>query len=170
MLREEAMRIFQSLISAIVGVFAEPLIAAEIPAAVAAAGETLVLQVHAEGAQIYECKADTAGVMTWQFREPIATLFQDGKTVGRHFAGPSWEAADGSAVIGKVVGKAPGATARDIPWLKLDVADMHGEGILKSVTTVQRLETKGGGFEGACQQAGAFHVEPYSAEYVFLKK
>ena len=101
---------------------------------------------------------------------PLRTLFNDGKTVGRHFAGPSWEADDGSAVIGKVVGKAPGAGAKDIAWLKLDVADKRGDGLLKDVTTVQRLDTHGGGFEGACDKAGTFHAEPYSAEYVFLSK
>src|SRR2546421_10876903 len=36
------------------------------------------------------------------FREPIATLLLDGKTVGRHYAGPNWEHADGSAVVAKV--------------------------------------------------------------------
>ncbi len=143
--------------------------AADVPSAVAS-DETAILRVHAEGAQIYECKADPSGKLTWQFREPIATLFHDGKTIGRHFAGPSWEAADGSAVVGKVVGRAPGATAKDIPWLKLDVADRRGEGILKDVTTVQRLATQGGGFEGDCAAAGGFHVEPYSADYVFLRK
>jgi hypothetical protein len=149
---------------------AAPVRAAEIPSAVAVTDETIVLKVRAEGAQIYECKADPSGTMKWQFREPIATLLVDGKTVGRHFAGPSWEAADGSAVIGKVVAKAPGATGKDIAWLKLNVSDRRGDGLLKDVTTVQRLETQGGGFEGACSEPGAFHAEPYSAEYVFLKK
>jgi hypothetical protein len=68
--------------------------------------ETPMLTVHAEGAPIYECKADSGGNLTRQFREPIAALMIDGKTVGRHFAGPSWEIADGSAVMGKVVGRA----------------------------------------------------------------
>ena len=47
------------------------------------------------------------------FREPIATLLMDGKTVGRHYAGPSWELTDGSAVTGKVAGRAPGSTSKD---------------------------------------------------------
>ena len=67
-----------------------------------AAGETLVATIHAQGAQVYECKADASGKLAWQFREPIATLLVDGKTVGRHYAGPNWELADGSAVAGKV--------------------------------------------------------------------
>ena len=88
--------------------------AAEIPDSIAGKGETVVLQVHAVGAQLYECKADANGRMTWQFREPIASLFLDGKTVGRHYAGPSWEV-QGSTIVAKAVGKAPGATAKDIP-------------------------------------------------------
>src|SRR6188768_3423639 len=93
---------------------------AEIPDPIAAIGETLVATIHAEGAQVYECKAAAAGGLEWQFREPIATLLVDGKTVGRHFAGPMWELNDGSKVLGKAVGRGPGATATDIPLLKLD--------------------------------------------------
>ena len=32
--------------------------AAELPDAIAAEGEAIVVQLHAEGAQIYECKSD----------------------------------------------------------------------------------------------------------------
>src|SRR6478672_13639855 len=84
-----------------------------LPAAIAAPGETIVLTVHAEGAQVYECKAGSDGKPNWAFREPIATLLADGKTVGRHFAGPNWEHSDGSAVVGKAVGSVPGVTPND---------------------------------------------------------
>src|SRR5438128_4508197 len=92
-----------------------------LPDAIAAPGESAVLTMHAEGAQVYECKAGADGKLAWAFREPIATLLVDGKTVGRHYAGPNWEHGDGSAVAGKAAGNAPGATAIDIPWLKLEV-------------------------------------------------
>ena len=140
------------------------------PDAIAAPGETVVLSVHAEGAQVYECKAGADGKLAWAFREPIATLFVDGKTIGRHYAGPNWEHMDGSAVVGKAVGNAPGATAEDIPWLKLQVTASRGNGVLTGVTTVQRINTKGGKFDGACDKAGSFKSAPYSADYVFLKK
>jgi hypothetical protein len=143
---------------------------AETPAAIAAPGQVLVATVHAEGAQVYECKADAAGKLTWQFREPIATLLLAGKTVGRHYAGPNWEMADGSAVVAKVAGRAPGATAADIPLLKLEVVSQRGSGQLSGVTTVQRLSTKGGVAEGACSTAGAFLSVPYSADYAFFRK
>ena len=142
----------------------------KLPDAIAAPGETVVLTVHAEGAQVYDCKAGADGKLAWAFREPIASLLVDGKTIGRHYAGPNWEHIDGSAVVGKVAGNAPGATADDIAWLKLQVVSSRGSGILTGVTTVQRINTKGGQLSGACEKAGTFKSAPYSAEYVFLKK
>ena len=141
-----------------------------LPGAIAAPGEALVLTMHAEGAQVYECKAGADGKSSWTFREPIATLLVEGKTVGRHYAGPSWEYSDGSAVVGKVVGNAPGAASDDIPWLKLEVISRRGSGVLTGVTTVQRINTKGGKLEGACDKPGAYRSAPYSADYVFLRK
>ena len=141
-----------------------------LPDAIAAPGETIVLTVHAEGAQVYECKAGTDGKLTWAFREPIATLLVDGKTVGRHYAGPNWEHSDGSAVVGKAAGNAPGAAPNDIPWLKLDVVSRRGSGVLSGITTVQRIHTRGGKLEGACDSAGTYRSAPYSADYVFLRK
>src|SRR5256885_16098261 len=103
---------------------------AQLPAAIAVPGESIVATWHAEGAQVYECKAGADGKLVWAFREPIATLFENGKTVGRHYAGPNWEHADGSAVTAKAVGNAPGATANDIPLLKLEVTARRGSGTL----------------------------------------
>jgi hypothetical protein len=144
--------------------------AAQMPDAIAAPGETVVAAFHAEGAQIYDCKADAGGQLTWQLREPIATLLRDGMTVGRHYAGPNWEASDGSAITGKVVANVPGTTPADIPWLKLDVVAHRGSGTLSGVTTVQRTNTHGGVLNGPCDRAGAYFSAPYSADYVFLRK
>ena len=143
---------------------------AQTPAAIAAPGEKIIATFHAEGAQIYECKPGNDGKLAWVFREPIATLVLDGKTVGRHYSGPTWEHMDGSAVMGKVVSNAPGAMVNDIPWLKLDVVNHRGSGMLADVTTVQRINTYGGASQGACDQAGVFRSVPYSADYVFLIK
>jgi hypothetical protein len=143
---------------------------AEVPDAIAVPGEALVVRVHAEGAQVYDCKADASGQLVWQFREPIATLIEGGKTVGRHYAGPHWELEDGSIVAAKAVGRAPGATAQDIPQLKLEVMSRRGTGRLTDVTTVQRLDTKGGVAEGRCPSAGALLSVPYSADYAFYRK
>jgi hypothetical protein len=141
-----------------------------LPEAIAAPGETAILTLHAEGAQVYECKTSSDGALAWVLREPIATLVSDGKTVGRHYAGPNWEYSDGSAVVGQIVGTAPGSVANDIPWLKLGVTSRRGNGVLSPATTVQRINTAGGKLNGACYKAGTYESVPYSADYVFLRK
>jgi Protein of unknown function (DUF3455) len=115
---------------------------AQLPDAIAALDAAPLLTVHAEGAQIYECRAAADGKLNWAFREPIASLMLDGRTMGRHYAGPTaaptWEHADGSSVTAKVVGTAPGATAADIPWLKLDVTERRGSGTLAGADIVSK--------------------------------
>jgi hypothetical protein len=163
--------------------------AAQMPAAIAAPGEAMIVTLHAEGVQVYECKGEgnkgssnkssgsnggdgkaDGGKLAWALREPIATLLLGGKTVGRHYAGPRWEHVDGSAASGKVVATAPGATPSDIPWLKLQATARKGQGTLSGATTVQRINTQGGVHAGPCEKAGTFHNAPYSADYVFLQK
>ena len=168
-------RVFRPVILAIMAAYLSmrviaPSAAAEVLETIAARGETLIATTHATGAQVYECKTNSEGKLAWQFREPIATLMIDGKTVGRHFAGPVWEMADGSAVSAKVSAQAPGATANDIPLLRLDVAARHGSGLLSGVTTIQRLNTNGGRADAACDAPGTFLSVPYSADYAFYKK
>jgi len=139
------------------------------PAAFDVADRAAILVVHAAGAQIYECKADAGGAMTWVFREPIATLVADGRTIGHHYVGPSWELTDGDVVKGKQSATAPGATAGDVALLKLDVVEHRGTGALKDAKLVLRLNTQGGALNGECPKAGELRAEPYSADYAFLR-
>lgn len=145
-------------------------LAQALPEAIRASDQTVLFTAFAEGAQVYDCKADASGKLVWSFREPIATLLIDGKTVGRHYAGPHWEMADGSVIQGKVAGRAPGATAADIPWLKLEVSARKGQGQLDGITTIQRINTKGGVLDGMCDKIGSTRSVAYSTDYVFLKK
>jgi hypothetical protein len=144
--------------------------AAELPATIAAPSETAVLTVHAVGMQYYDCKAGADGKLVWTFNSPQATLTVDGKVVGHHNAGPTWELDDGSSIVGKAVGNAPGTNANDIPWLKLEVVSHNGSGKLSDVTTVQRINTVGGVLKDSCDRVGAGRGMPYAADYVFLKK
>ena len=71
------------------------------------ANEQLLFRLHAKGDQVYICKGE-AGQLAWTLKAPDAQLFdQDGKAFGKHFAGPSWEASDGSRVTGKAVANVP---------------------------------------------------------------
>jgi|SRR5579872_2981784 len=140
------------------------------PASFGVADRATVLVAHAEGAQVYQCQPDAAGRTAWTFREPIATLIgADGKTIGRHFAGPSWMLDDGGGVKGKQLASAPGAGPGDIAQLKLAVSEHLGGGALTTANLILRLNTRGGALSGACAVAGELRAEPYSADYVFLR-
>jgi len=135
------------------------------------ANEQLLLQVHAKGDQIYTCKADAAQ-SSWTLKAPDAQLVDDkGKPFGKHFAGPSWEANDGSRVTGKAVANAPSPDADSIPWLLVNIVAHEGTGVLSRATTIQRLNTKGGkapatGCDAA--HAGQELRVAYSADYLFF--
>lgn len=134
------------------------------------AGEQLLLQVHAKGEQVYTCKGEGA-TFTWTLKGPEAQLFdQDGKEFGKHFAGPSWEAKDGSRVTGKAVANAASPDADSIPWLLVNIVSHEGSGVLSRATTIQRINTKGGKAPAAGCDAGRSGQEArvaYSADYLF---
>jgi len=136
----------------------------------APAGEQLLLQVHAKGDQVYICQEGVTQ-FAWALRAPDAQLFdKDGKPFGKHFAGPSWEASDGSRITGKAIANVPSPDPDSIPWLLVNVVSHNGRGTLWSVSSVQRINTKGG--KAPATDCDAAHVGQemrvaYSADYLF---
>ena len=132
----------------------------------------LALEAHARGVQIYECKAskDDATRLEWVFKAPEADLFDTaGNRIGKHYAGPTWEAPDGSKIVGRVLVNEPAPKEGAIPWLLLP-AESTGSGVLADVRFVQRVNTSGGlGPTGACPTTGAERRVDYTADYIFYK-
>lgn len=126
------------------------------------ANESLAMIVAAKGVQIYECRAGE-----WAFVAPEAQLFDaSGKQIGRHYAGPHWEAADGSKIVGTVKARADAPAPGAIPWLLLNAKSDGPEGTFSRVTSVQRVATAGGvAPAGGCAEAGARARVPYTADY-----
>jgi len=160
-----------TLISAAITVLAFSLAAQQVPQQLQPpAGEQLLLQVHAKGDQIYTCKGDAAQ-FAWALKAPDAQLFdKDGKPFGKHFAGPSWEAKDGSRVVGKAAANVPSPEPDSVPWLLVNIVSHEGTGVLSPATSIQRLNTKGGkapatGCDAA--HAGQELRVAYSADYLF---
>jgi hypothetical protein len=137
------------------------------------AGGLSTRQTHATGVQIYQCRGskDDAARFQWQLKEPAANLFdKSGHKIGKHYAGPTWEADDGSKVIGEVVARADSPDPNAVTWLLLSAKSTSGTGIFQGVRFVQRLHTAGGNAPaGGCDQAAAgSEVQvPYSADYWF---
>ena len=94
----------------------------------------------------------------------------EGKAFGKHFAGPSWEANDGSRVTGKAVANVPSPDADSIPWLLVNILTHDGSGVLSRATSIQRVNTKGGKAPGSGCDASHTGQElrvPYEADYLF---
>src|SRR4029079_5869189 len=101
----------------------------------------------------------------WSPRESLcfADVGEDG-AVGIHYAGPTWESASGSKVVGAVLERCtPDPDA--IPWLLLRAVSSDGPGIFHRVTYTAggTAPTDPGDFVGE-------EVEvPYTAEYYFYR-
>jgi hypothetical protein len=122
-----------------------------------------------KGVQIYSCTVhDTAPA--WTLKAPEAELTDaNGAVFAKHYAGPTWEAADGSKAVGKLIETAPSPVAGAVPWLLLS-ATSSGAGALSGTRFVQRIHTAGGAApSGACPEPGAEQRIPYSADYVFYR-
>src|SRR5260221_8105213 len=119
---------------------------AQIPTELTApAGAKLVLKAHATGSQIYTCKAGNDGAFQWVLKGPDADLHdKKGAVIGHHFAGPTWKHKDGSEVTGKASAHVDSPDAGSIPWLLVSVTGHTGDGVLAKVSSIQRINTKGG--------------------------
>lgn len=143
-----------------------------IPNAIATpAAERVVLKALAKGVQLYSCKPKEGAASTfeWTLKAPEAELLDEsGKKIGKHYAGPTWEALDGSKVVGKLAAKVDAPEASAIPWLLLEAKSNEGQGVLTQVKNIQRVGTVGGKAPSAgCDAAhvGAETRVDYAATY-----
>ncbi|MPZ44841.1 MAG: DUF3455 domain-containing protein [Betaproteobacteria bacterium] len=136
--------------------------------------ESLAFVTPANGVQIYECRAskNRPGAYEWAFVAPDADLFDHkGDKVGRHYAGPHWELADGSKIVASVKARADAPRADAIPWLLLSARSVGPEGPLSKVSSIQRMSTQGGlAPKNGCSQATAGQSARvhYTANYYFF--
>jgi Protein of unknown function (DUF3455) len=137
--------------------------------------EALVLMAHGKGDQIYVCKANVNGAQFgYLLQAPDAVLTDDaGKEVGHHFIGPTWQWSDDSKITGKVVISARSPDPQAISWLLLSTVDHSDIGLLAHVTSILRINTKGGRAPSSGCDAGQLGKEvriPYSADYYFYAR
>ncbi len=148
----------------------------DVPGTIAVeAGHKPFLALDAEGVQIYGCNAVGAS-HHWSLVAPRADLFdKNGNLVVKHFAGPSWQANDGSLATAALERRVTVARTA-IDWFLLRVTYAgpgdHG-GRLGGTTFIQRIQTTGGLAPAAetCNAGtvGAVSEVPYTAVYVFWK-
>jgi Protein of unknown function (DUF3455) len=144
------------------------------------AGEELILVARATGYQIYVCRPDVNGKPAWSLKAPEAELFDEqGKPIGKHFGGPTWQLNDGSQITGKMAAKADAPDPKAIPWLLVTVTGHSGSGKLSGVTSIQRVNTVAGlapeslapaAQECTSQSGGVEFKSCYSADYYFYAR
>ena len=110
-------------------------------------GQQMILKTEGRGSQIYVCEpveGEEELQYEWTLKAPDAELFDSqGKVLGKHYDGPTWEANDGSKVTAAIKDK-DDSPNDSIPWFLLQVDSSEGNGILTNVEWIQRLHTTGG--------------------------
>ena len=139
----------------------------ELPAALKPGEVKAYLAVPAKGVQIYACNKNDAGAYMWTFKGPEAELTDTtGKTIGKHYGGPTWEGGDGGKVVGAMKASAPAPGGNAIPWLLLDIKSRDGSGQFTQAAAILRVSTVGGQAPTTgCDEAhaGATQRVPYTA-------
>jgi hypothetical protein len=136
-------------------------------------GEVLFLEARASGVQIYKCglKPGQPLMYAWIFQGPEAALAdRSGRSLGKHYGGPTWESNDGSSVVGTLKASDSGPRADAIPWLLLASKATAGSGALSATTSIQRVWTLGGVAPSeACSASNSEQIArvPYTATYYF---
>lgn len=148
-----------------------PCLTAMVPLARASAQNGTAVELLAHGVQIYTCAATPTGV-AWKLKAPEATLRDSsGHVAGQHFAGPTWQATDGSKVVGVPLVASIAQGPAGIPWLVLRATDNDGTGMFARVAYIARTRTIGGLAPAkGCDPAhpDAEIRVPYSATYTFF--
>lgn len=136
----------------------------------------LAYKGNAVGAQVYACapNKEDKRKFEWTLKAPDATLTDDaGKPLAKHYAGPTWEAPDGSKVVAALKAKSDAPDAGAIPWLLLEAKSNEGQGTLANIGWVQRVQTVGGKAPATgCDKAheGAETRVDYRATYYFYTR
>jgi hypothetical protein len=138
------------------------------------AGHMQAMYTMGMGELSYECreKKDVAGAFEWAFAGPVATLTDASRgTVGKYYAGPTWESTDGSKVTGKQVAVSP-HKPDSIPLQLVKANPALGNGAMSGISYIQRLNTRGGiapSLPCGAEQKGQRQQVAYQADYVFYK-
>jgi Protein of unknown function (DUF3455) len=132
-------------------------------------GHVLSFRARAKGVQIYPYDPATH---TFGSPHPEAILLTDDGELIHHSTGPTWQAADGSSVVGKKEHGVHAPVDDAIDWLLLSATTHGGSAVgkLSQVSFIQRVYTRYGKApspDGVENDAAAEIPVFYEAEYFF---
>lgn len=146
---------------------------ASIPASLRVpAGQLVKYRYAASGDVTYQClpSSDRPGQFAWVQMLANATLnTRSGRSVGRYYGGPTWEANDGSQVIGSVIASVDSTTS-GLPQQLIQTVSSEGRASFSGISYIQLLNTQGGGSPSAtCDYSARTQRQQVSfqADFVF---
>lgn len=127
---------------------ASPPLQTAVPENLVPTGERQVERLSARGLQTYECRTTPgdASKAAWVYvASSLELLDANDKPAGRHtYPPPVWEAPDGSKFAGTQKARADAPEAGAAPWLLVSTKSTGAEGRFAKITSMQRVNTKGG--------------------------
>lgn len=146
---------------------------ASIPASLRVpAGQFVKYRYAASGDVTYQClpASDRPGQFAWVQMLANATLnTRSGRSVGRYYGGPTWEANDGSQVVGSVVASVDSTTS-GLPQQLIQTVASEGKASFSGISYIQLLNTQGGGSPSAtCDYSARTQRQQvgFQADFVF---
>jgi hypothetical protein len=132
------------------------------------AGNVLLLRAYGVGVQKYTCPVYATATAV-PHADLLAGDTDEGDLVAIHFAGPTWQALDGSSVVGDAANAKhfPAPDRDGVDWLLLPAKSTTGNGLFTRVTYIQRLYTDGGKPPASCNLNQTEVLVDYSAQYLF---
>jgi hypothetical protein len=139
----------------------------------ASAGEAPAFMLSADGVHIYQCRAvDAAGRFGWVFTAPDATLYEGTRSVATLKTPNLWESLSDRSSVSAVVRSTQAAGGSNLPWALMNAQPLAASGMFADVTSIQRVNTRGGVAPTAgCGPAndGAESRVAFRADYYFYK-
>jgi uncharacterized protein DUF3455 len=167
------------LIGALALVAALPAAAAIAPPGVAATlqpsiAEEPVLALTEAGVNVFECRPHPGapGDYAWDFVAPDATLYDGSRSVARHAAANQFDSLEDRTSVSGFARAAQSAGFDNLPWALYGARSVGDTGLFAGVTSIQRVNTRGGvaPLTGCTAgNAGAEQRVAFSADYYFYR-
>ena len=140
----------------------------------APANENAAFMLSGNGVMVYQCKATLANpnAYAWYFVTPDATLYEGSHEIARMATPNLMESLDDGSSISGIV-RAAEASPGALPWTLSQAQSLGETGIFANVSSMQRVNTRGGLPPASGCNAdndGAESRVAFNADYYFYRR
>jgi hypothetical protein len=136
--------------------------------------EEPVMALSETGVNVFECRPHPGapGDYAWNFVAPDATLYEGSRSVARHATANVFESLDDRTSVSAFARSVQSAGSENLPWALYGARAVGDTGLFSGVTSIQRVNTRGGvaPLTGCtADNAGAEQRVAFSADYYFYR-